>query len=72
MVEKIPHGQGILTNNIGTKFIGNFVFGQITDGRINYIEGNCYKGEIKNSKPDGKGAITYDDGSSYNGDFQNG
>lgn len=55
----------VITEGIWLK--GNIVF-----GRIFFVSGDIYEGEMKNSVPDGKGKISFANGESYKGDFKQG
>jgi hypothetical protein len=51
---------------------GVWIKGNIVFGRIFFINGDIYEGEMKNSVPDGKGKILFANGELYKGDFKQG
>ena len=51
---------------------GVWIKGNIIYGRIFFITGDIYEGEIKNSLPDGNGQIEFANGELYKGDFKQG
>ncbi len=51
---------------------GVWIKGNIVFGRIFFINGDIYEGEMRNSVPDGKGKIIFANGELYKGDFKQG
>ena len=51
---------------------GVWIKGNIVFGRIFFINGDIYEGEMKNSVPNGKGKILFANGELYKGDFKQG
>jgi hypothetical protein len=70
--EYIKHGQGTLTDNLGNKFVGNWINNELNYGTIEYKNGNKYEGELINLKPDSEGKMKYQNGDTYEGNFSNG
>lgn len=63
---------GVLTLKDGTKLIGEFKQGIISEGTVKFLNGNLYKGGIKNNDLHGKGVVIFADGARYEGDFAEG
>ena len=51
---------------------GVWIKGNIIFGRIFFVNGDIYEGEMKNSVPHGKGKFQFHSGEIYNGDFDMG
>ena len=69
-----PNGKGMLSNKNGSKYIGDWVFGDSEGrGKYYYENGDYYIGEWKNSLINGKGIRYYKNGNiKYEGDWING
>lgn len=65
-----PHGEGILTKNDGTKFIGHFV-GLSGNGKIEYTDGDYYEGPWNEYGANGYGIFHFD-GRLDRGEYANG
>ena len=70
---KVPHGKGILTDESGIYYEGDWIKGKF-DGIGLYIwaDGVRYQGQLKNGNAHGKGVKTLSDGSRYEGVWVNG
>ena len=72
----VPHGKGVLKDNVGSVWEGTFVRGKKTgyfemhNPRIRGPGDYSYKGMMKDDKRYGKGKQTWRGGSSYEGDWK--
>jgi len=65
------NGQGTIVSN-GTKYIGEFINGEMGYGTVTTPSGNKYVGELKNYRMHGQGTLTTFDGNVMLGKFKNG
>ena len=61
----------LLINKIQTSNLRNLVSPKITEGVINYKNGEKYEGHIKNGLRDGQGIYYYNNGDKYEGSWIN-
>ena len=66
--------EGELNPEAGGRMIGKFVNNQLNDlnGKIVYIDGSVYEGQVENQFSKGKGKLTYANGGVYEGEFDQG
>lgn len=66
----VRHGKGTLVTPDGTQYIGNWVNGDITEGKLIRPRGAEYEGTFYDGKKV-RGTITMPDGTKYTGNFRN-
>jgi len=70
-----PRGFGTLVKAHGTKMIGIWDHGSLSDNslsEIHYADGSHFKGMVTSTNPHGPGELRMPDGSVYKGNFDNG
>ena len=70
----VPNGLGIMIDNIGGKYIGEWKDGLFHgQGKFTSLNGSMYYvGGYKKGKRDGQGVLTFLDGLKYEGEFKDG
>ncbi|KAG7338451.1 MORN repeat-containing protein [Nitzschia inconspicua] len=66
------HGHGVMRFADGRVFEGEYIRGQMVNGKMTYQDGSVYEGAWVDGMRHGKGKCIFIDGSEYEGDFREG
>lgn len=66
------HGEGIMKFADGRVFEGEYIRGQMIQGKMTYQDGSVYGGSWVDGMRHGKGKCVFVDGSEYDGEFREG
>lgn len=68
----LKHGQGTLEYADGRTFEGEYLNGQMLEGRMIYQDGSTYTGSWVDGMRHGRGKCVFTEGSTYEGEFKEG
>lgn len=68
----VPHGKGFKIWPDGTRFDGEWQFGNMSHGVLTWRNGDRYEGEFQGNQLHGRGVRTWANGTYYEGAFANG